>query len=276
MLALRSPISRSLLIHTLVIVAIIWFHQSSYRLSSDAPIEVTFTDSPENKESESSTNEQRIVQRSDGEEAEKAREKSYLSDKTRIVKEERSALQTGESGMTGVRAVKKQSQPAAPVTLGDLGVKITTQPKEKFEKEQKWATPQMGEGLRGGQYVQGLKEGETSALNTKEFVFFSYFDRVRRQLDQAWQPILRGQIQRIYQAGRHLASNSDYITRTLVTLSNRGEIVRVQVLEESGTFDLDQAAVEALKQAGPYPNPPSGLVNGAGQVQIRWDFVLKT
>ena len=134
----------------------------------------------------------------------------------------------------------------------------------------------MGETLRGGQYIQGMKEGEVSALNTKEFVFFSYFNRVRKQLDQAWQPILKENIARIFKGGRKLASHSDFVTRTKVTLNKKGEIVRVQLLEESGTHDLDQAAIDALNKAGPYPNPPKGLVDAAGLVEIRWDFVLKT
>ena len=68
----------------------------------------------------------------------------------------------------------------------------------------------------------------------------------------------------------------DYTTKTLVTLNARGDIVRVQLLEQSGTTDLDQAAVDALNKAGPYPNPPKGLINGSGEVQIRWDFILRT
>ena len=40
--------------------------------------------------------------------------------------------------------------------------------------------------------------------------------------------------------------------------------------------DLDSAAVKALNRAGPYPNPPKGLLDANGNAQIRWDFVLKT
>ena len=121
-----------------------------------------------------------------------------------------------------------------------------------------------------------FKDGETSALNTKEFVFFSYFDRVRKQLDQTWQPMVRGQIEKIYKNGRRLASQTDFVTRTLVTINQKGEIVRVQMVQESGTMDLDSAAINALNKAGPYPNPPKGLLDAQGNAQIRWDFILKT
>ena len=62
----------------------------------------------------------------------------------------------------------------------------------------------------------------------------------------------------------------------LVTLDNDGQIVRVQVVTESGTSDLDDAAIKAFNDAGPFPNPPKGLIGAAGKVAIRWDFVLRT
>ncbi|MBS1959336.1 MAG: TonB family protein [Bdellovibrionales bacterium] len=259
------------------------------KISFEEPISVTILepkDEVKEAKKDDEISKQMIVQRSEGDLADKAKKDAYLSDKTRTVREERSAKQSGEVGaavpvppMTAAKPnpkAKKGESKAKDVTLNDLGLKFVPKKETNFEKERNWANAQMGETLRGGQYIQGMKDGETSALNTKEFVFFSYFDRVRRQLDQAWQPILREQIQRIYKTGRHLASNADYTTKTLVTLTKKGEIERVQVLEESGTFDLDQAAIDALNHAGPYPNPPQGLVGGDGRVQIRWDFILKT
>jgi TonB family protein len=275
MFALRSPISRSLFMHAALFLAALASFSLSPKPVLEQPITVTIEEVDAKNTSANDEPTQQIVQKSDGDLAEQAKKNSYLSEKTRVVNEERSAKNSGEMGSPKV-APAEPTQKKPQVNLGDLGLKVAVEPKKVFERDQKWATPMLGEGIPGGQYIQGMKEGETSALNTKEFVFYSYFDRVRRQLDQAWQPILRGQIQRLYQTGRHLASNADYVTKTLVTLSQKGEIVKVQVLEESGTFDLDQAAIEALNEAGPYPNPPKGLIGGEGTVHIRWDFILKT
>ena len=221
-----------------------------------------------------------VVQRSEGEIAEVAKKDSYLSEKTKVVKQEKSAKNSGEALLVPVSPKQTTStentRPDKAVKLSDLGVKIETKPAREFKQQRDWAVPQTGEMIRGGQYVQGLKEGEVSALNTKEFVFFSYFDRVRKQLDQAWQPMIRENIRNIYKSGRKLASNADYVTRTTVVLNQKGEIVKVQIMEESGTHDLDQAAIDALNKAGPYPNPPHGLIDSTGLVQIRWDFILKT
>jgi protein TonB len=40
-------------------------------------------------------------------------------------------------------------------------------------------------------------------------------------------------------------------------------------------MDLDSAAVEAFRQAAPFPNPPKGMVEADGTIKIRWDFVLE-
>ncbi|HPI41531.1 MAG TPA: TonB family protein [Pseudobdellovibrionaceae bacterium] len=53
-------------------------------------------------------------------------------------------------------------------------------------------------------------------------------------------------------------------------------MVKVQVIGDSGIQDLDDAAIEAFKAAAPFPNPPKGVVENDGTVQIRWDFVLET
>jgi TonB family protein len=297
---LQNPVSRSLGLHLLLLLVAFFYVTHAPKFASiTEPITVDFVDKvdeAQKKKAEDAAVKNSIVQKSAGEEAKVAKKDSFLSDKTRTTKEERSAVRPGQVDASGqIGSTRESAQPAQPipqkaqpksaahpqakdVKLSDLGVKVQMVPKDApaYEDQRQWAPAQTGEAIRGGQFVQGMKEGEVSALNTKEFVFYSYFDRVRKQLDQAWQPLLREQIQRIYKTGRHLASNADYVTKTMVTLSAKGEILRVQVLEQSGTFDLDQVAVDALNKAGPYPNPPKGLIDGSGNVQIRWDFVLRT
>jgi TonB family protein len=282
--ALRSPVSRSVALHALLLmVALFYVTHAPQFMPKQNPIVVDVVDLIKPKDHVPTTeaeNKKTVVQKSEGEEVKHAVKDAYLSDKSRVVKTERSATRSGENVMAGKPTTATQDSPQEKaqkvIKLSDLGLKLETKPQTAYEKERHWANSQTGETIRGGQYIQGMKEGEVSALNTKEFVFYSYFERVRRQLDQAWQPLLREQIQRIYKNGRHLASSADYVTKTLVSLDARGNIVKVQILEESGTTDLDQVAVDALNKAGPYPNPPKGLMDGEGKVQIRWDFILKT
>ncbi len=267
---LERPLARSISLHLLFLIVAFFYVTHGPKLDlNQEPIEVAVL------ETDKATPKNSIVKRSAGEQVKYAKKDAYLSDKTRAVREEQSSRNEGEFTEGGV---PDQRPLAARPKLGlsDFGLKLKVQPQDDFNKQRNWAKTQLGEALKGGQYIQGMKEGEFSALNTKEFVFYSYFERVRKQLDQAWQPILRENVHRLLKSGRHLASNSDFVTRALVTMNQKGEILRIQVLEESGTQDLDQAAIDALNKAGPYPNPPKGLIDSMGHVEIRWDFILKT
>jgi protein TonB len=173
-------------------------------------------------------------------------------------------------------AQKQQEESVLPTpTLSQLGVPILPMQRKNALTDAGETGP-MNPGATPQDYIKGLKEGERTALNTREYVFYGYFQRIRQRLDLAWTSSLREQLMRLYRGGRQLASDMDHTTRLLVTLNSGGEIVKVDVLEESGTKTLDDAAVRAFNRAGPFPNPPNGIVDRNGQIQIRWEFVLKT
>jgi len=245
---------------------------------------------PEKKKEEENKKEKitRNVRPSEGQEVLKPKDNSYLSDKNKITQEERSARQSGDLN-PGLKAMESKPKPVAQVVpktsakavaksikVSDLGVKISMREPTPQEKQQNWAENSMGENVRGGEFIKGLKEGETSALNTKEGIFFAYFQRIRHQLDQTWPSLLREQFDKITRSGRHLAGETYYTTSTVITVNAKGEIIHVQVLGESGAVDLDDAAISAWNKAGPYPNPPKGLLDADGTATIRWDFILKT
>ena len=140
------------------------------------------------------------------------------------------------------------------------------------EEDAQWAE----QGSMPQDWVKGMKESDHTALNTKEYVFYSYFQRIRSRLDHAWVPILREKLTRMYRTGRSLASDMDHTTKVVVVLDDRGEIVKVSVIDQSGTADLDDAAVRAFNLAGPFPNPPKGIIDASGKIEIPWEFILKT
>jgi len=178
---------------------------------------------------------------------------------------------------------KKEAAPKAPVitatgALSKFGIAISAT-KEDSPKPKAKANPMEEGSLTAqarGEYVKGFKEGEQTMLNTREFVFYGYFQRIRERLDRAWEKSLRERLAKYFYRGRQLASETDYMTQLLVSLDAKGQIIKVQVVGASGTTDLDEAATKAFNDAGPFPNPPTGLVDNGGQVLVRWDFVLKT
>jgi TonB family protein len=125
-------------------------------------------------------------------------------------------------------------------------------------------------------YLDDVILGAETLLKTREFVYYSYYDRIKKQLRHHWEPRIKDKIIKILRQGRTIASVNHKITRLVITLDHRGELIRIQVRNASGYNDLDDAAIEAFRAAAPFPNPPEGIVNNSGQVEINWDFVLET
>lgn len=132
-----------------------------------------------------------------------------------------------------------------------------------------------GESSQSSDYIQDIKRGNQNLLSTREFRYYSYFTRIRNQLQQYWEPSVRHRLHKLVRSGRSIASQNPRTTKVLITLNRQGNLVRVQVLEDSGLRDLDEAAIDAFREAAPFPNPPVGIVDPDGTVKIRWDFVLE-
>lgn len=124
-------------------------------------------------------------------------------------------------------------------------------------------------------YIKDLDPGLETMLSTREFVYYTYYARIRRQLNVHWTPKVKEKIQKIYREGRYIASSDDRVTRCLVTLDKKGNLEKVQIIGNSGIRELDEAAVEAFRAAAPFPNPPNGIVDDDGTIKIRWDFILE-
>lgn len=126
-------------------------------------------------------------------------------------------------------------------------------------------------------YIKDVNAGLETLLNTREFKYYSYYNRIRTQLSQHWESRVREKLSRLFKEGRApAAANQDRITKLMIVLNDRGTLVGVQVLSDSGVRDLDDAAIEAFRAAAPFPNPPKGIIENDGTVKIRWDFILET
>lgn len=124
-------------------------------------------------------------------------------------------------------------------------------------------------------HLKDVDIGSQTVLSTKEFVYFSYYNRIKDKLRQFWEPKIKEKISHILRQGRHIASNSEHTTRIVIVLDRKGSLQHVQVMSGSGVEDLDDAALEAFRAAAPFPNPPKGIIDPDGTVKINWDFVIE-
>lgn len=226
-----------------------------------------------------------IVQTDQGRLTQEAAKDAFLGERTQTVDRQQTATakldqQAQARARRATRTVAPAPEPQTLPTLNrgalaNLGVALPkpgVRPEDQPAEEEGSLAAQVK-----GEYVKGFKTGEKTLLNTREYVFYGYFQRIRERLDRAWEKSLRDKLAKYFYRGRQLASDMDYTTKVLVTLDHQGQITRVQILSQSGTRDLDDAAVKAFNDAGPFPNPPRGLIEGeTSSIQVRWDFVLRT
>ena len=162
---------------------------------------------------------------------------------------------------------------AADTTLSDEGLKKVENSEASEDADKK---AEQADGSQTQDYVKDVDQGLETLLNAREFKYYTYYNRIRRQLSQHWEPKVRTKLSQMFKQGRYLASATDRVTKLIVILDRGGNLVKVQVIKESGVTDLDDAATEAFQSASPFPNPPSGIIENDGTVKIRWDFVLES
>ncbi|MEE3080261.1 MAG: energy transducer TonB, partial [Bdellovibrionota bacterium] len=72
--------------------------------------------------------------------------------------------------------------------------------------------------------------------------------------------------------GRFPASEK-YLTSVRVVLDGKGKIIDVLIRDSSGISELDEAAIESFNKAGPFPNPPKGMLRN-DRAAIEWGFAV--
>lgn len=275
----RRSLGLSIALHALVLglFVLAWSLGSLLRTQTPEPLYVELEPLPQQK----TKTRNRIVQTERSEESRTRPKEAFLGERNQTVDRETVGptheIKMGEQARVARAKAKSQEKAAKSLTRGPLsglGLALLPPPgaTHPAKPEPEWATP----GVRPEDDVPNVAAGERTALNTQEFVYFGYYQRIRERLDRAWVPILREKVMGMYRRGRMLASDREHTTRIMVHLNAQGEITRVELRDESGTQELDDAAIKAFNQAGPFPNPPRGMVDRSGEIRIPWDFILRT
>ncbi len=120
--------------------------------------------------------------------------------------------------------------------------------------------------------IRDLPKGDETLLNSKRFVYWSFFERVKRQVESQWEPqeaILEWDPQ-LRRAGK-----KDRLTILKVVLDSQGRLLSLKVLRRSGLRYLDNEAMRAFKAAQPFPNPPKGLMDQHGRIVFSFGFLVQ-
>lgn len=181
-------------------------------------------------------------------------------------------------------AREKKSLIHKKLNFSDLGAfTINKMEEEKVVVEAKPHKTQDGlengkEGVIGvaanNDFIEDVALGDMTNLNTTEFKYYGFYHRIRQKLEQYWGNSIQEKAKKLYKVGRRIPASENMITAITVVLDNRGSIIDIKVDGTSGVRELDQAAIESFNKAGPFPNPPKGLLVD-GRAVIQWGFVVK-
>lgn len=118
--------------------------------------------------------------------------------------------------------------------------------------------------------LEGVDEDNESLLNSERFRFASFFNRMRDQVAQHWDP--NGVMHRVDAEGRTYGRTT---RKTLlhVKLTPKGAIQKIDVTRDSGVLELDKEAIRAFHQAAPFANPPPEMVDASSGL-IEFDFLF--
>ena len=118
-------------------------------------------------------------------------------------------------------------------------------------------------------HLEDVEEGHGTFLNTREFKYASFFNRLKRGVSQYWEPF--PEYRRRDPTG-HVYGKKNRMTVLQITLNADGSLKQAQVYKSSGLSFLDREAISAFKRAQPFPNPPTGLMNPQGQIEFPFGF----
>mgnify|MGYP006289168951 CR=1 FL=1 len=130
-------------------------------------------------------------------------------------------------------------------------------------------------GVAGGgggvDYMRDVPEGNKNLLNRKRSRYWSFMDRIRRQVVQHWSPVAE---YRKRDPTGDVYGVKDKVSILGVTLNGDGSVRKIYVAHPSGLDFYDDEAVRAIRAAAPFHNPPEGIKDEDGLVHFNFMFVL--
>jgi TonB family protein len=127
-------------------------------------------------------------------------------------------------------------------------------------------------GAPSNDYIKDVPKGEETMLNSKEFRYATFFNRVKRGVSDHWNP---GEVYLRHDPYGNIYGVKDRYTVLNVVLNSDGGLSDVSVAHSSGGGYLDDEAGHAFQLASPFPNPPQGLLENDGLIRFQFGFFFE-
>ena len=121
-------------------------------------------------------------------------------------------------------------------------------------------------------HLDDVNNGDETALNAKRWIHASFFNRLKRQVAQNWDP---ASVWRRRDPNGQVFGYKTRVTEVRVSLTTKGELAKIVVTAPSGVSELDDEAVRAFQHAAPFVNPPKELASEDGLITFAFSFYFE-
>lgn len=195
---------------------------------------------------------------------------SFLAQKTQRVQEETQARFRGDTRNLEFPNRPKSSrtqQQESKEVVADKSGEIDIQATERLNRALSSGISTLSESL-----PSNIKFGDFTSLNTDQYLYFSFFNRIAPRIRFNWQNGVEAVVEDLTLRNFQLGSRRTFSTEVEVRLDSKGYLEGVSVFRSSGIPGLDAAVVRAFELATPFINPPAEMVKADGLIRLYYGF----
>ncbi len=276
----------SLLIHLFLVWSAKFAPQIITRLY-EKPIEVELIDT---KDSQNETKNKQIVTEATPPKEDLSEDyedlQAYLSATRQRVKKQYQAAQTGATQNRSASPAEKEdqaprepssSQPKSSVDPRRSGTLDAFTPKYRTMPTMPPNTSRMAKGLStvGEALAKNIEIGSFTALNTDQYLYYSFFSRINEMIRFRWENNVHQAIDQTPPDRLVYNPSGLWTTHLEILLQRNGDVHSTRLMKSSGFRGFDQSAIQAFLEARSFPNPPSELVESDGLIHVQYSFQVR-
>lgn len=145
-------------------------------------------------------------------------------------------------------------------------------------------SPRVLQGLPGGRgrtwggpgntdKIDDVDEGAATILDTQRWKYASFFNRMKNDIDQYWDPVAR---LRARDPDGRINGSKTRTTRVMIILNADGSLDKIKLQRSCNVDYLDDEALRAIRSAAPFPNPPKGMLDPRdGKLHVPFGFIVE-
>ncbi len=150
-------------------------------------------------------------------------------------------------------------------------------PKYRTMPKQEESSSKIGRGIStiGEALSKDIEIGSFTALNTDQYLYYSFFSRINEAIRFRWETNVRNSIDRTPPDRLVYNASGLWTTHLEILLRSNGDIYTTRLMKSSGFRGFDQSAIQAFLEARTFQNPPPEMVESDGLIHIQYSFQVR-